>query len=329
MKKIAQLVFVVVALASVTGPAFAQDMQVKLIFSTPYSTNYTPFVVAKDTGIFKRLRLETEEVFVNGDANATRAVITGAGDVALTGPVNVFTAVENGAKVKSIGSWQTVPDYEIVATPAIKTVNDLATKTFAASGPSGLPQVLPIMLFKKLGVPHDKARFVSIGGHSARLQAVIAGKADAALVNTITAATGVKNGTVHIVASAVEYFPNLGYQALLVREEDLSNPAKRKALEALMEGSMLGARFAANDPDKAADILQVRVKDLDAALVKDVIRRLTTQKLWGVNGGLDPQVTEFTSQLATEMGEVKTAFKHAQFADDSINDAVLRRIGKH
>src|SRR5690349_11461353 len=241
----------------------ADPMKLKLIFSTPYSTNYTPFIVAKDLGYFQKEGLELEEVFVNGDANATRAVITGAGDVALTGPVNVFAAVENGAQIKSIGAWQPIPDYEVVAPLAITSMKDLADKTFAASGPSGLPQVLPTMLFKKLGIPADKVRFVSIGGHAARLQTVIAGKADAALVNSITAATGVQNGTVHRITSVAEHFPKLGYQALVVRTQDLADPAKRKAFEALMQGSMLGARFAMKDPDKAADLVHARVSSLD------------------------------------------------------------------
>jgi ABC-type phosphate/phosphonate transport system substrate-binding protein len=111
-------------------------------------------------------------------------------------------------------------------------MKDLADKTFAASGPSGLPQVLPTMLFKKLGIPSNKVRFVSVGGHAARLQTVIAGKADAALVNSITAATGIKNGSVHSITSIAEHFPKLGYQALVVRTQDLADPAKRKAFEA-------------------------------------------------------------------------------------------------
>jgi ABC-type nitrate/sulfonate/bicarbonate transport system substrate-binding protein len=306
----------------------ADTMKLKLIFSTPYSTNYTPFLVAKDLGYFQKAGLEVEETFVNGDANATRAVITGAGDVALTGPVNVFTAVENGAQIKSIGAWQPIPDYEVVAPPAIKSMRDLADKTFAASGPSGLPQVLPVMLFKKLGIPSDRVKFVSIGGHAARLQTVIAGKADAALVNSITAATGVKNGTVHSVTSVAEHFPKLGYQALAVRTQDLADPAKRKAFEALMEGSMLGARFIMKDPDKAAAIVQARVDSLDPALVKTVIKELTAQKLWGVNGGLDRDITDFTVKLAYDMGEIKTPLKHEQVMDDSINDAVLKKLGK-
>ena len=306
----------------------AEPMKLKVIFSTPYSTNYTPFLVALDLGYFKQEGLEVETTFVNGDANATRAVITGAGDVALTGPVNLFTAVENGAQIKSIGAWQPIPDYEVVAPPAIKSMKDLADKTFAASGPSGLPQVLPVMLFKKLGIPADRVKFVSIGGHAARLQTVIAGKADAALVNSITAATGIKNGTVHSVTSVAEHFPKLGYQALVVRTPDLSDPSKRKAFEALMHGSILGARFIMKDPDKAAEIVHAHVDSLDPALVKTVIRELTKQKLWGVNGGLDREITDFTVKLSLDMGELKTPLRHEQVMDDSINDAVLKKLGR-
>jgi ABC-type nitrate/sulfonate/bicarbonate transport system substrate-binding protein len=317
------------AMLGICGNAVAAEaMKLRLVFSTPYSTNYTPFIVAKDTGLFKQSGLETEEVFVSGDANATRTVITGTADVALTGPVNVFSAIENGAPIKWIGAWQAAPDYEVVAPHRITSMQDLADKTFAASGPSGLPQVLPVMLFRKLGVPPDRAKFVSVGGHAARLQAVIAGKADAALVNSITAATGIKNGSVHIITSVADHFPKLGYQALAVRNADLSDPAKRRALEALMRGSILGARFIMSNPDKAAELLHTRVKDMDPALLNSVIKRLTEQKLWGVNGGLDPETTNFTAQLATEMGELKTLFKHEQVTDSSIVDAVLRVEGR-
>jgi hypothetical protein len=82
------------------------------------------------------------------------------------------------------------------------------------------------------------------------------------------------------------------------------------------------------DPDKAAEVLQARLNSPDPALVKMVIKDLTKQKLWGVNGGLDRETTDFTVKLASEMGEIKTQFKHEQVADDSINDAVLKKLGK-
>ena len=59
-----------------------------------------------------------------------------------------------------------------------------------------------------------------------------------------------------------------------------------------------------------------------------MIRELTKQKLWGVNGGLDREITDFTVKLSLEMGELKTPLKHEQVMDDSINDAVLKKLGK-
>ena len=176
MKKLQMYsVFGLLLTAIFAAPAWAEPVKIKISFASPYATYCSPYLIAKDFGWFKELGLETEDVILNGDANATRALITGSSDVAMTGPLNVFNAIENGAEIKWIGSWQTTVDYVVVAGKSIQSLKDLQSKTFASSGPSGLPQVLPSMLFKKMGVPTNGLKFVSVGGHSARLQAVVAG----------------------------------------------------------------------------------------------------------------------------------------------------------
>jgi hypothetical protein len=95
-----------------------------------------------------------------------------------------------------------------------------------------------------------------------------------------------------------------------------------------MSGSIQGARFIMKDPDKAAELVQARVPSLDPALVKSVIKTLTAQNLWGVNGGLDREITDFTVMLAFDMAEIKTQFKHEQVMDDTINEAVLKKLGR-
>src|SRR5262249_46312138 len=98
--------------------------------------------------------------------------------------------------------------------------------------------------------------------------------------------------------------------------------------EALMNGSMRGARFTMKDPDKAAEMMQAKMEGVDLESVKSVIKTLTAQNLWGVNGGLDREITDFTAKLAFEMGEIQTLVKHEQVMDDSINDAVIKQIGR-
>jgi ABC-type amino acid transport substrate-binding protein len=47
---------------------------------------------------------------------------------------------------------------------------------------------------RKYKIDETTARFVQVGGHSARLQAIVGGRADATLINTITALKGVRDG---------------------------------------------------------------------------------------------------------------------------------------
>jgi ABC-type nitrate/sulfonate/bicarbonate transport system substrate-binding protein len=315
-----------VVLAS-AGTADAQnlnpDLKLRISFATPYNTYCAPYLIAKEFGWFHQDGLELTDIIMNGDANATRAMVTGASDIGMTGPLNVFNAIENGAQIKWIGTWQKSVDYVVVAPTRIKSLAELADKTFASSGPSGLPQVLPVMLFKKLGVPTDRVRFVSVGGHSARLQAVLAGKADAAIVNEVTGLIGEKTGNVHIVASVPEQFPHLGYIVLAVKTADLNDANKRRAMEILMRHSIRGARYVMANPDKSAEILAKYLKDLDVDIIARVVKKLNAQDIWGTDGGIDDAVTSFTAKLEYELGETKTLLRPEQVSDNSIVRKVL------
>lgn len=330
MRRTIKLIASLACLVSGTwsGAAVAENLKLKISFASPYATYCTPYLIAKDQGWLREAGPDTEDIILNGDANATRALVTGASDMAMTGPLNVFNAIENGATIKWIGSWQTSVDYVVVAKPDIKSLDQLRDKTFASSGPSGLPQVLPVMLFKKLGVPTDHVKFISVGGHSARLQAVLAGKADAGIVNELTGLIGEKNGGVHILASVPEYFPLLGYIVLAVRNADIADPQKRKAFEILMSASIRGARFIMKDPEKAAEIVEKYLKDIDRDLLTRVLKQLNAQHVWPVNGGLDPEVTNFTAKLEYDLKETQTLFKPEQVTDDSVVKAVLTREGR-
>lgn len=329
MRRLLSVVLLIAAAACGAGrSAAAEELKLKISFASPYATYCAPYLVAKDKGWFKEQGLEIEDVILGGDANATRALVTGASNLAMTGPLNIFNAIENGADIKWIGSWQTSVDYVVVAKKSINSLEDLKDKTFAASGPSGLPQVLPTMLFKKLGVPAGGVRFVSVGGHSARLQAVMAGKADAAIVNQLTGLVGEQKGDVHIIASVPEHFPSLGYIALAVRTEELADPKKRHAFEILMEGSIRGARLIMSEPEKAAKIVGKYLKGLDEALLTRVLKELNAKGVWPTNGGLDDEVTNFTAKLDYDLGETKTLFKAEQVTDHGIVEAALKRVGK-
>jgi NitT/TauT family transport system substrate-binding protein len=308
--------------------AAAEKMKLKLILPTAVTTFMLPYLVPKDQGWYEKNGLEVEELFVSGDSTALRTMLSGGGDLTIVGPPTVFKAAIEGAKVKSIGSWQPVVDYRIVAAKPIAAIKELAGKVFASAGPSDLTTELPKMVMKKHGLDYKSLRFIQVGGHPARLQAVAAGKVQATMINTLTSVKGQNEGVINVITKLVDDFPKLGYVMLVANDEDLANPAKRKAMKTFLEGSVMGARFTMEHPDAAAEILAKRAPDMGIDLIKPVVRELNAMKVWGVDGGNDSEVLRFTSTVSAELGMTKREIKLEEVMDNSISDEVIAKIGK-
>src|SRR3989440_1215329 len=142
-------------------------------------TTYSlPFLVALKKGWLDGL--EVEDIHVTGDANAMRVLLSGNADIGLIGTLNVLASIHAGAGIRAVHSWQPIGDYSLVlAKGKGDKLADLAGKTFASSGPGGLPDQLPRLVMRKHGIDETTARFVQVGGHAARLQAVSGGPAAA------------------------------------------------------------------------------------------------------------------------------------------------------
>jgi ABC-type nitrate/sulfonate/bicarbonate transport system substrate-binding protein len=176
---------VLAAVALSVSPAPAAAAKIKMVFTGSPTTLSLPYFVAQKKGWLDGL--EVEDVYVTGDANAMRVLLSGNADIATIGTLNVLASIQQGAAVRAIGSWQPIGDYNLVlAKGKGTTFADLAGKVFAASGPGALPEQLARLVMEKHGVDPSTARFLQVGGHAARVQAVLAGRADATLANTVT-----------------------------------------------------------------------------------------------------------------------------------------------
>src|SRR5262249_13788544 len=227
-------------LALAATAAAQEKRSISIVFPTSVTTFMLPYLVAQDQGWFKEHGLEIKEVYLTGDANAARALVSGTGDVALLGMQTLFDLAQANAGLTTIVSWQPIVDYHIVMRKELGTdLKVLRGKTLASGGPADMTTEIPRMILKKHGLDATSVKFVQIGGHPARLQAVAGGKADATMINTLTALKGVKDGSVVIAQSIVKDFPNLGYGFLVVKAADLKDPAKRAAYMILLAGSIL------------------------------------------------------------------------------------------
>jgi len=330
IKSLLRTVAAVAVVAGLALPAQAADpVKVKLVLPTAITTFMLPYLVSADQGWFKQNGLDVEEVFVSGDSTALRTVISGGGDLTVVGPFTVFEAAINGAKVKAIGSWQPIVDYRLVADKNVaKTLKELEGKTFASAGPADMTTELPKMVMKKNGFDGSSLKFIQIGGHPARLQAVEAGKVQAAMINTLMSVKGEMDGKTVTIAKITDDFRSFGYVSITATDANLANPEKRKAYETFLKGSTLGARYVMQHPAEAAAILKKRDPEQDLAMITKVVSELNGMKVWGVNGGNDAEVLAFTSKTAVDLKMSDREVKLQEVMDNSLQDKVLAEIGK-
>jgi NitT/TauT family transport system substrate-binding protein len=302
--------------------------KIKMAFPGPVTTFSLPYLVAQKKGWMDGL--EVEDVHVTGDANAMRVLLSGNADIALVGTLNVLASIHAGANIRAVHSWQPIGDYSLVlATGKGSKLADLAGKTFASSGPGGLPDQLPRLIMRKHGIDESTARFVQVGGHAARLQAVIGGRADATLINTVTALKGVQDGKVAVLTKLSSEFPGLGYVWNVVRTEALNKPELAAAFQTMTDIGIRGSRYVMENPDEAAAALHERLPDLDLNFLKAVVRDLNSEKLWGVNGGLDPAIEEFTAELNMKLGNLPVAPAAKDVLEPRFVDAALKKLGPY
>lgn len=309
--------------------ACAQTGKIKIIIPSAGATAFLPHYVAQDLGWFKKAGLEVEEVNVLGDSNAIRSLISGQGEIIGSGTSSTYLAIANGATLKGIGSWQPIADYQIVAQSRFNSLKELETATFAAATIGGMTTAVPQMMLRKQNLDASKMKFLVIGGHEARLQAVIAKKVDAATVSNLFASLGQKMSDVKLLGSVAREIPGLGYSYVVTTDAVLADAAKRARLETYIRYAVVeGSRFIMKNPAEAAKVLKGRVPDLDLAVVEAAVRSLNDDKVWGVNGGLDTAVTDFTIKVSMDIGELKTPLKAEQVIDRRVLDRVLAQTGR-
>jgi NitT/TauT family transport system substrate-binding protein len=302
----------------------AQAPKLRIVFPSSSATLVLPFYVAQKKGW-----LDADTTFVSGDANAVRALLSGTSDLAVVGDFNVFAAIGEGAKLKGISAWQGVNDYNLIVTPKINSLKDLEGKVFAATGPGGPPEEFTRLLFKKHGIDASKVQFIAVsGGHANILQALIAGRADGGLVNTLTAVQGEKGGKVKVLTPMAKEYPNLGYCYNIVRDQTLNDPKFKQELATFVEAGIKAARFIAKNPDEAAAILRERLPDLDPAVTKAVVEKLSHDGVWGINGGIEESAVKDTLDVFRNTGLLKGNVEPAQVVDRRFVNDALAKLGK-
>ncbi len=60
-----------------------------------------------------------------------------------------------------------------------------------------------------------------------------------------------------------------------------------------------------------------------------MIRDLNTENLWGVDGGIDPSIEEYTAKLNKDLGNLPVAAPAKDVLEPRFVDAALKKLGPY
>jgi NitT/TauT family transport system substrate-binding protein len=248
--------------------------------------------IAEDRGFFQKEGVAVElSHFESGSLNI-RALLAHAVDVADVETGLILGAVANGADLRIIGTQAQGLHFALYANKSIANLQGLQGHTFAISGIGGLPHLVLLALLERQKIDPDKVQLVTVGGTSARLQALMAGKVDATLGEFSPKVEADPNARRLMIVS--QELPLYMAQGLAVWADTL--PAKRDAYERWQRGLVNATRWAY---DNKAEFIKAAQKHLPAPAEElgQVYDFYMQARVWAINGELEPKRVAYMQEL--------------------------------
>ncbi|MBI5033021.1 MAG: ABC transporter substrate-binding protein [Chloroflexi bacterium] len=255
--------------------------------------------------------------WVDSPDTALRAIIAGAADAYCGSLPSAILAVKNAnANVKIVAVNNQATDYVLLVKPEINSLQDLKGKTIGISTPGSAADTIIRTALKMANVDPEQSRFVTIGGTSARMTALLSGQIDAAPVHAADGANAVTTGKAKVILSAGESIGVYLQSGLIASGDWLKKDPQQaqKVVDAFIDAS----RWAATNKDGYITLskeLLPKLADVERTSSYDMYIK---SKFWPLNGGLGQDGIDRLLKLEQESGGLpKDLPPQTQWLDDS------------
>jgi len=161
-----------------------------------------PEWIAKETGLFKKYGLDLDLVFIDGSTRGIQALM--AGDLSFTEAVGT-SAINGklaGGNIAIVNGLVNTLPYYIVGSPAIKSPEDLKGRTAAVHIPGTAADFALRLALKRVGIPYNQIKAITVGGGPARIMALINGQVEFTVASDAEKFQGERQGQKTIIDMA-------------------------------------------------------------------------------------------------------------------------------
>jgi ABC-type nitrate/sulfonate/bicarbonate transport system substrate-binding protein len=279
-----------------------------------HSVTMTAIYVAKHLGIFEHYGYDARVLVLE-----PRAAIAAM----LAGDLDFYTAIGSTARAALRGAPIRVglvalnrPDFVLVATKDIASIEQLKGKTIGGYTPQGTVNVVLNEMLRRKGFKPDDYKVVNAG--TARAAALSSGAVQVAMLNSVETVRMLKQGF-HVLAKAADELEipqsGLGMSVALMQ-------SKREFLRPAVQAVVESIRIIATQKEKTVSVLvkQLALNQEEAGYVYDAI-----QKGWALDGRPTAGALKLELELDQRDMGLKELPKPEQIYDFSLLDEVVKR----
>jgi NitT/TauT family transport system substrate-binding protein len=245
------LALIVLCLSTILpAPLSAQPKKVRFSVSA-ISIAEIPFKIAQVKGFYREEGLDLEVILIRG-AVGMQALLGGSVDFTSASGSTIAAAVR-GLPVKLVFIASAKPQFDLIAQPQIRSVQDLKGKIVGISSRGGAIDLLTQLILQKNNLtPNKDVTSLVVGGQEETTLALRAKRIAAALLTPPRPLILEREGFNRIAYSG-DYMPTYPSGGIGVTDEKIkANPAE---LFAFVKGSVRGLQFARQNRSEARKIV--------------------------------------------------------------------------
>ncbi len=314
--------------ASVMVPALAEPFRLIVTHLEAPLVPNSVLDLALQEGYFERAGVEVELVRVQQTPSALAAIQAGEGEMANVGTDALMQLVAQGIELKAVSSPNKSLPFLIASKDSIADVKDLAGKTFGVGRVGSLDHNQSTKVLELAGVDPASLEIVSVGQPAARAQSLLVGAIDATTMSIGAYTSLPEKDGIHILVD-----PDTYYEAAPVVSKVNIVPAdvlenRRDEVIAVTEALVQISRDFAADPALWVAAMEKARPDIAKADLEALADAYKAS--WSVNGGLQRNELEFTSQWYYGSEDFADVPELAidDWADFSVMDTILEKIGQ-
>lgn len=181
-------------LISFSSPGSAQPIKLNVGYSA-ISGDQLPAWVAKEAGIFQKNGLDVQLIFFTGGTTAVMALVSADTPISQVAGSAVVNSILAGSDSVMIAAGVTSLNYYLMGRPDIKTPEQLKGGSVAISRFGSSSDFIARYALGKIGLtPGKDVTIVQIGSTPARMDATLAGRVQATVINPPASIIAQKRG---------------------------------------------------------------------------------------------------------------------------------------